>query len=71
MQAEHIVLILRTFYTFKKKTRKASASELAQKLGVSERSVYRYLNQVETAGIPLIHKRGSNGGFTLLDGGSD
>lgn len=71
MTAEHTIFILRTFYTFRKKTTKANARELAAKLGVSERSIYRYLDQIEIAGIPIKHKQGAHGGFTLLKGGVD
>ncbi|MCI8499258.1 MAG: HTH domain-containing protein [Clostridia bacterium] len=71
MTAEHVILILRTFYTFRRKTAKTKARELAAKLGVSERSIFRYINQIEIAGIPIEHKSGAHGGFTLLKGGAD
>lgn len=71
MQAEHVVIMLKTFYTFRPKKTKVRAVELAAKLNVSERSVYRYMDELNCSGIPLIHKRGCKGGFTLLDGGAE
>lgn len=71
MTAEHTILILRTFYTFKEKGTKTSTKELAEKLGVCQRSIYRFLDQIEIAGIPIIHKQGFNGGLTLIKGGEN
>ncbi len=43
------------------------ATYLAEKFGVSARSIYRYINQLEYAGVPLYSVRGLNGGFAIVD----
>lgn len=47
--------------------RKVSASYFAEKYGVSVRSVYRYVEEMEIAGIPLDVLRGSKGGICISD----
>ncbi len=42
-----------------------SAKELADKFEISTRSVYRYLNELESAGIPTFTKQGKNGGIGI------
>lgn len=44
------------------------ASELAEKLGVSLRTVHRYFDMLEEMGIPLYAERGPYGGFSLVRG---
>lgn len=44
-----------------------NASYLAEKYDVSKRSIYRYINSLEAAGIPLYTVRGNSGGFALVD----
>jgi predicted DNA-binding transcriptional regulator YafY len=44
------------------------ASELAGKLGVSERTVHRYITMLEEIGIPIYSERGPYGGFSLVRG---
>jgi predicted DNA-binding transcriptional regulator YafY len=44
------------------------ASELAEKLGVSLRTVHRYFGMLEEMGIPLYAERGQYGGFSLVRG---
>lgn len=44
------------------------ASELAEKLGVSLRTVHRYFDMLEEMGIPLYAERGQYGGFSLVRG---
>jgi len=44
------------------------ASELAEELGVSERTVHRYMAMLEEMGIPIYTERGPYGGFSLLKG---
>src|SRR5512147_217250 len=44
------------------------AAALAQKLGVSIRSVHRYLLMLEEMGIPIYSERGPYGGFSLVRG---
>ena len=47
--------------------RKMSARALAAETGVSERSVYRYVEELIVAGVPLDIIRGRNGGICLPD----
>ena len=44
------------------------ASELAEKLGVSLRTVHRYFEMLDEMGIPVYSERGPNGGFSLVRG---
>ena len=44
------------------------ASELAQKLGVSLRTVHRYFQMLDEMGIPVYSERGPYGGFSLVRG---
>lgn len=47
--------------------RRASARELAEKYGVSTRSIYRYVDELSIAGIPVEVYRGSKGGIYISD----
>ncbi|MDE6059209.1 MAG: YafY family transcriptional regulator [Clostridia bacterium] len=47
--------------------RKVSAGELAGKYGVSVRSIYRYIDEMTIAGIPIDVARGSQGGIFISD----
>ncbi len=49
------------------KNRKASAGELARENGVSERSIYRYAEELIVSGVPLDIVRGRGGGIFLPD----
>ncbi len=44
------------------------ASELAGKLGVSVRSLHRYVTMLDEMGIPVYSERGPHGGFSLVRG---
>ena len=44
------------------------ASELATELGVSERTVHRYMGMLDEMGIPIYSERGPYGGFSLVRG---
>src|SRR5512136_2692352 len=44
------------------------AGELAEKLGVSVRSLHRYIGMLDEMGIPVYTERGPNGGFSLVRG---
>jgi predicted DNA-binding transcriptional regulator YafY len=44
------------------------ASELADKLGVSVRSLHRYITMLDEMGIPVCSERGPYGGFSLVRG---
>jgi predicted DNA-binding transcriptional regulator YafY len=44
------------------------ASDLAGKLGVSVRSLHRYIGMLDEMGIPIYSERGPYGGFSLVRG---
>ncbi len=44
------------------------SAELAAELGVSERTIFRYMGMLDELGIPLYSERGPNGGFSLVRG---
>jgi predicted DNA-binding transcriptional regulator YafY len=44
------------------------AAELAAELGVSQRTILRYMDMLDELGIPLYSERGPNGGFSLVRG---
>ena len=56
-----IVLLLQT-------RGRLTAGELARTLGVSERTIYRDLDALDSAGIPIYTERGPGGGCTLVEG---
>lgn len=47
--------------------KRVSAGELAQKYGCSERSIFRYIDELTCAGIPIDVVRGANGGICISD----
>lgn len=44
------------------------AAQLAEKLGVSVRTLHRYFTMLDEMGIPVYSERGPNGGFSLVRG---
>lgn len=44
------------------------AAELAEELGVSVRTIHRYMTRLEEMGIPVYSERGPHGGFSLVRG---
>ncbi|MGO5092978.1 helix-turn-helix transcriptional regulator [Clostridium sp. LCP25S3_F10] len=46
---------------------KISASELAEKFEVSVRTIYRDIDTINLAGIPIVSQAGNNGGFYIID----
>ncbi|WP_445480303.1 helix-turn-helix transcriptional regulator [Lysinibacillus irui] len=47
--------------------RKITAKEIAEKLEMNIRSVYRYINSLSASGVPIIAETGHHGGYTLLN----
>jgi predicted DNA-binding transcriptional regulator YafY len=56
-----IILMLQSRGTLK-------ASELADELDVSERTIHRYMGMLDELGIPIYSERGPYGGFSLVRG---
>jgi predicted DNA-binding transcriptional regulator YafY len=48
--------------------RRCTAAELAQELGVSERTIYRDLEALGAAGVPVYGVAGRGGGYALVEG---
>lgn len=64
MRAERLVTLLFLL----QQRRRATAAELADALAVSERTVYRDIAALESAGVPLWTEQGRAGGIRLMDG---
>ena len=64
MRADRLVSILLAMQAQKRVT----ARELAERLEVSERTIYRDMEALSMAGIPLLSERGPNGGWQLVEG---
>lgn len=47
---------------------RTSAEALAREFGVSLRTIYRDIDQLSAAGVPVYAERGRDGGFALMDG---
>lgn len=43
------------------------AAYLADKYGISVRTVHRYIASMEAAGVPVYTIRGNGGGFSIID----
>lgn len=60
---DNMMSILWTLSTDKKIT----AKQIAEKLEINIRTVYRYIDALSASGIPIISDSGHNGGYTLLN----
>ncbi len=56
-----LIMLLQSRATWK-------AGELAEELGVSERTIHRYMEMLDEMGVPIYTERGPYGGFGLLRG---
>jgi predicted DNA-binding transcriptional regulator YafY len=56
-----MIMLLQSRQTWK-------ASDLAEELNVSERTIHRYISMLEDMGIPIYSERGPYGGFSLMRG---
>lgn len=63
MRADRLVSILLLLQSQGQMT----AKELAEKLEVSERTIYRDMEALSGTGIPVLAERGKNGGWSLLE----
>ena len=55
-----------TVYLLNRKT--ASASALAERFGVSKRTIQRDMDALHQAGIPIVSTYGAEGGYEIMDG---
>ncbi|MCT6817755.1 MAG: HTH domain-containing protein, partial [Lysinibacillus fusiformis] len=48
--------------------KKVTAQELAEVFNVSVRTIYRDIETLSCAGVPVISQQGAHGGISLIDG---
>lgn len=63
MRADRLLAILLLLQAH----RRLTAGELARRLEVSERTIYRDMETLGSAGVPVLAERGTGGGWSLLD----
>lgn len=63
MRADRLLTILLSLQVHQRVT----ARELADRLEVSERTIYRDMDALSIAGIPVVAERGTNGGWALME----
>lgn len=63
MRADRLLSILLLLQT----NQRLTAGDLAKRLEVSERTVYRDMDALSSAGVPVYAERGSGGGWSLLE----
>ncbi|MBE7472760.1 MAG: transcriptional regulator [Anaerolineae bacterium] len=63
MRADRLLSIMLTLQV----NRRVTARELAERLEVSERTIYRDMDALSGAGIPVVAERGQGGGWELLE----
>jgi predicted DNA-binding transcriptional regulator YafY len=63
MRADRLISILLTL----QRKKKVTAAELASQLEVSERTIYRDVVAMNTAGIPIYTEKGPGGGIMIVD----
>ena len=53
-------------FIFLMKKRKTTAKEIGKEFEISQRSVYRYIDDLSILGVPIVTKLGKGGGIEIL-----
>ncbi|SDI43854.1 HTH domain-containing protein [Desulfosporosinus hippei DSM 8344] len=48
-------------------SKKITAKQIAEKLELNIRTVYRYIDSLSASGVPIISDSGHNGGYSLIN----